>query len=1446
MTHAWLKEFRAVLRAPRNRGRPGRAAAATRPRAARFERLEERWLLATTLGMQDDGRTSIQYDARTGEFTIEPDGTPVGLFDIRSASGIFNATAVTFPNPGLGLNVDTASRKFWAALPAQAVNSDFSLGVIADPGLQQAFLLNDLTLTVSNGFGTANHLADLVYVPGLDYGDAPDAAAGTGPGNYYTVLTDNGAQHAFAAGLRIGANLDGDNGTSQNAAANADDVITTLPDDEDGVIDPMTDLVLTAGAAPTVNLRVTNTAGITAALYGWIDVNANGVFENATERATALVPGNTNNGAVTLAFPAVPPGFTGTTYARFRLSTDMAAANPTGGAADGEVEDYRITITRPASGTADSAKNTKVASNTGGGPALANGDMFGSAVAALGDLDGDGVEDMLIGAPSQTGSGTGGAVFVQFLNAGGTVKASQRIASGVGGGPILAAGDYFGHAVAVLGDLNGDGISDIAVGADKDDTGGYNRGAVYVLFLNANGTVKASQKIAHGLGGGPSLATNDRFGSSIAALGDLDGDGIADLAVGAAGDDTGGDYRGAVHVLFMNASGMVRAHQKIASGTPGAPLLANGDVFGIGVASLGDIDGDQVTDLAVGAFFDDTGGAGRGAVHVLFLNTNGTVKTSQKIASGAGGGPTLGNGDYFGRSVASLGDLDGDGITDLAVGAYRDDTGGTDRGALYVFLLNANGTVKQSSKIASSTGGGPVLLNDGRFGSGIAAVGDLDGDGVVDLAVGAETDMTGGVARGAVHLLFLRPGNQHPVFTSPATASVPENSTSIMTVTATDVDQPPQAVTFGIIGGADQARFNITAGGVLSFNSPPNFESPSDANANNVYEVTVRATDGIGGMATQTISVTVTPVNDNTPVFTSTDTVSVAENSTSVISVTAVDADQPPQAITFSIVGGADQSRFNITPAGALAFNTPPDFEAPSDTNGDNIYVVVVQASDGSLANVQAVLVTVTPVNDRNPVFTSTNLANVSENTTAVMTVTAIDPDVPPQPITFSIIGGADAARFNVTSGGALSFNAPPNFEAPTDANADNVYVVIVQASDGSLSSVQAILATVTPLNDHSPVFTSGTAPNVPENSTFIMTVTASDADLPAQPIAYSIVGGIDHPRFNITAGGLLSFNSLPDFEAPSDSNGDNVYAVMVQASDGNGGTTLETINVSVTPVNDNAPRITSPEAVTVAENTTSVLIVTAADADLPPQQLTFTIAGGADQSRFNITPAGALAFNIPPDFEAPTDANGDNIYVAIVQVSDGAFTGLQAVLVTVTDLLEVLPDYNGNGVVDTADYVLWRNGGPLQNDLTPGVQPGDYNVWRAHFGRTVAAGSGEVEAGSGEQGAGSHPEGTRLGAGSATLVGVNAADPHPLDSSRPLPKGEVEERREHRPERRGALVADRSHDEALVAWLASRSAVLEQRSPTAFAKSLGEIYLREYAGPSIDEIDLAFATVFD
>ncbi len=134
-----------------------------------------------------------------------------------------------------------------------------------------------------------------------------------------------------------------------------------------------------------------------------------------------------------------------------------------------------------------------------------------------------------------------------------------------------------------------------------------------------------------------------------------------------------------------------------------------------------------------------------------------------------------------------------------------------------------------------------------------------------------------------------------------------------MTVTATDADFPPQTVTFTIVGGADQAKFAITIGGALSFVTPPNFEAPTDANGDNVYVVTVQASDGNGGTATQTISVTVTPVNEHAPLFTSADMANVAENTTAVLTVTATDADLPPQSVTFSIAGGADQTKFAIT-----------------------------------------------------------------------------------------------------------------------------------------------------------------------------------------------------------------------------------------------------------------------------------------------------------------------------------------------------------------------------------------------------------------------------------------------------------------------------------------------------------------------------------------------------
>ncbi|MCH8806516.1 MAG: FG-GAP repeat protein, partial [Planctomycetes bacterium] len=377
-------------------------------------------------------------------------------------------------------------------------------------------------------------------------------------------------------------------------------------------------------------------------------------------------------------------------------------------------------------------------------------------------------QTMTARVPSIVWSAPGSALLLLVVTAGvvqaatsdGIVRAFQKISNTEGGfGGNLDPADLFGTAVASLGDVDGDGITDLAVGVFGDDDGGFNTGAVWILFLNTDGTVKAEQKISDTQGGfGGELSTNAIFGVSVDGIGDLDGDGVPDLAVGNFGDDDGGLDRGAIWIVFLNTDGTVKTEQKI-SDTQGGfnGTLSNSDQFGSGVADVGDLDSDGVTDLAVGAWTDDDGGPDRGAIWILFLNTDGTVKSEQKISDTQGGfAGTLDNGDQFGRSVADIGDLDGDGVTDLAVGANGDDDGGPDRGAVWVLFMNCDGTVKAEQKISDSAGGFAGVLDDtDLFGWGVAGPGDLDSDGTLDLTVAARQDDDGGPNRGALWVLFM-------------------------------------------------------------------------------------------------------------------------------------------------------------------------------------------------------------------------------------------------------------------------------------------------------------------------------------------------------------------------------------------------------------------------------------------------------------------------------------------------------------------------------------------------------------------------------------------------------------------------------------------------------------------------------------------------------------------
>ena len=510
------------------------------------------------------------------------------------------------------------------------------------------------------------------------------------------------------------------------------------------------------------------------------------------------------------------------------------------------------------------AAEQKVSDLVGGLAAtLDDGDEFGSDAAAVGDIDGDGVVDLIVTANTDDDGGTDrGAAYVLFLNADGTVKAEQKISDTVGGlAAPLSNDDQFGKSVTGLGDLDGDGVNDAAVGVYLDDDGGPDRGAVYVLFLNADGTVKAEQKISDTAGGLTAVLSDyDYFGVSVAGLGDLDGDGIVDLLVGAFGEDDGGSERGAAYVLLLNADGTVKSEQKISDTTGGfGGVLDNGDRLGMAAAGIGDLDADGVADAVLGAYVDDDGGTDRGALYVVFLNADGTVKAEQKISSTTGGvSPSLADGDRLGRSVAPVGDLDGDGLVDLLASTYRADAGGPDRGSVHVIHLNADGTSKAVEQISGTAGGFTGLLDDDdRFGRGVAGLGDLDGNGTIDLAITAYQDDDGGADRGAVYILDLAaPSPNGIVDAAPDSDTTSQDLAVVVDVGANDTDADGDGTR--AVGTSDPANgvAVVNGDGTVTYTPSPGYTGPdsfdywsidSGAGLSHFWGLDGTGTDAVGG-----------------------------------------------------------------------------------------------------------------------------------------------------------------------------------------------------------------------------------------------------------------------------------------------------------------------------------------------------------------------------------------------------------------------------------------------------------------------------------------------------------------------------------------------------------------------------------------------------------------------
>ena len=340
------------------------------------------------------------------------------------------------------------------------------------------------------------------------------------------------------------------------------------------------------------------------------------------------------------------------------------------------------------------------------------------------------------------------------------------IANGNGGFVVngVGAGDRAGIFTSNAGDVNGDGLDDFIIGADNDDPGGRNdSGAAFVVFGRRDGGKVELSDIEAGIGGFVinGVSAGDSAGEGVSGGGDINGDGLADLIVGALHDDPNGDSSGAAFVVFGKKDTAAVELSAVESGAGGFVIngASAGDRAGYRVSNAQDVNGDGLTDILVTAHLAAPNGGNSGAAFVVFGKKDTTAVELSAVQGGTGGFVMngVGSGDRAGRSASTAGDVNGDGYSDLLVGAPTDDPNGDSSGAAFVVFGKTGTTAIDLSNVESGIGG--FVINGASAGdqAGVttAYAGDINGDGLDDLLVGAKfADPGGRNDAGASYVVF--------------------------------------------------------------------------------------------------------------------------------------------------------------------------------------------------------------------------------------------------------------------------------------------------------------------------------------------------------------------------------------------------------------------------------------------------------------------------------------------------------------------------------------------------------------------------------------------------------------------------------------------------------------------------------------------------------------------
>jgi hypothetical protein len=331
------------------------------------------------------------------------------------------------------------------------------------------------------------------------------------------------------------------------------------------------------------------------------------------------------------------------------------------------------------------------------------GARLGYSVGTAGDVNGDGCDDVIVGAYLyDNGQTDEGQAFVYYGSATGPSTTPSWTAEG------NQTGAAFGQSVGTAGDVNGDGYDDVIVGADYYDHGQADEGRAFVYYGSATGLSSAADWTAQ------ADQTNALFGYSVGTAGDVNGDGFDDVIVGAWGFDPGGQ----AYAFYGSATGLSATPNWTGDGGQG------GAEFGYSVGTAGDVNGDGYDDVIVGAigFDNDQSNEGRafvyhGSAAGLSTTANWTAEVNKTNA-------------YFGQSVGTAGDVNGDGYDDVIVGDANYKSGHSEKGRAYVYHGSAAGLSTKPNWI------GYGAQVDAEFGWSVGTAGDVNGDGHDEIVLG--------------------------------------------------------------------------------------------------------------------------------------------------------------------------------------------------------------------------------------------------------------------------------------------------------------------------------------------------------------------------------------------------------------------------------------------------------------------------------------------------------------------------------------------------------------------------------------------------------------------------------------------------------------------------------------------------------------------------------------